>query len=241
MRAYVEAGLGPSDDPHRATYLLDHLGLTGEEKPAELSGGEARRAALARVMAPQPDILLLDEPTNHLDLATIEWLEDELNRSPSALIVISHDRRFLERVSRATVWLDRGQTRRLDKGFAHFEAWRDTVLEEEEHEQHKLGRQIVREEHWLRYGVTARRKRNMRRLGELQAMRQRFRGHRGAEGVADDGRERRRRIRQAGDRGQGHRQELWRPHRRQGLFDAHPARRPRSAWSGRTAPARRRC
>ena len=128
--------------------------------------------------------MLLDEPTNHLDLATIEWLEDELNRSTSALVVISHDRRFLERVSRATVWLDRGQTRRLDKGFAHFEAWRDTVLEEEEQEQHKLGRQIVREEHWLRYGVTARRKRNMRRLGELQSMRQRFRGHRGAEGVA---------------------------------------------------------
>ncbi|TIU62387.1 MAG: ABC-F family ATP-binding cassette domain-containing protein, partial [Mesorhizobium sp.] len=82
------------------------------------------------------------------------------------------------------VWLDRGQTRRLDKGFAHFEEWRDQVLEEEEREQHKLGRQIVREEHWLRYGVTARRKRNMRRLGELQTMRQRFRSHRGAEGIA---------------------------------------------------------
>lgn len=184
VRAYVDAGLGPADDPHRATYLLDHLGLTGEEKPEELSGGEARRAALARVMAPEPDILLLDEPTNHLDLAVIEWLEDELNRSSSALVVISHDRRFLERVSRATVWLDRGKTRRLDKGFAHFEEWRDTILEEEEREQHKLGRQIVREEHWLRYGVTARRKRNMRRLGELQTMRKSFRGHKGAEGVA---------------------------------------------------------
>src|SRR5690606_13643505 len=96
----------------------------------------------------------------------------------------SHDRRFLERVSRATVWLDRGQTRRLDRSFAHFEEWRDQILEEEEREQHKLGRQIVREEHWLRYGVTARRKRNMRRLGELQQMRQRFRSHRGAEGAA---------------------------------------------------------
>ena len=98
------------------------------------------------------------------------------------MILISHDRRFLERISRATVWLDRGQTRRLDKGFAHFEAWRDTVLEEEERDQHKLARQIVREEHWLRYGVTARRKRNMRRLGDLQDMRQRLRGHRGADG-----------------------------------------------------------
>jgi ATP-binding cassette subfamily F protein uup len=184
VRAYVEAGLGPADDPHRATYLMEHLGLTGDEDPASLSGGEARRAALARVMAPEPDILLLDEPTNHLDLSVIEWLEEELGRTTSALILISHDRRFLERVSRATVWLDRGQTRRLDKGFAHFEEWRDRLLEEEEREQHKLGRQIVREEHWLRYGVTARRKRNMRRLGELQAMRQRFRTHRGAEGTA---------------------------------------------------------
>lgn len=184
VRAYVEAGLGPVDDPHRATYLMEHLGLTGEERPADLSGGEARRAALARVMAPEPDILLLDEPTNHLDLSVIEWLEEELARTSSALILISHDRRFLERVSRATVWLDRGKTRRLDKGFAHFEAWRDQVLEEEEREQHKLGRQIVREEHWLRYGVTARRKRNMRRLGELQEMRQRHRSHRGAEGSA---------------------------------------------------------
>jgi ABC transport system ATP-binding/permease protein len=184
VRSYVEAGRGPADDPHRVTYLIEHLGLTGEEHPSKLSGGEGRRAALARVLAPEPDILLLDEPTNHLDLQTIEWLEEELIRSSSAMVVISHDRRFLERVSKATVWLDRGLTKRLDKGFAHFEEWRDRVLEEEEREQHKLGRQIVREEHWLRYGVTARRKRNMRRLGELQSMRQQFRTHRGAEGVA---------------------------------------------------------
>lgn len=184
VRAYVEAGLGPADDPYRATYLIESLGLSGDEAPSTLSGGEARRAALARVMAPEPDLLLLDEPTNHLDLSTIEWLEGELLRTKSALIVISHDRRFLERVSRAVIWLDRGQTRRLDKGFSHFEEWRDQILEEEEIEQHKLGRQIVREEHWLRYGVTARRKRNMRRLGELQAMRSEFRTKRGPEGLA---------------------------------------------------------
>jgi ATP-binding cassette subfamily F protein uup len=181
--AYVEAGLAPGDDPFRATYLLNQLGLTGEEDPVRLSGGEARRAALARVLAPQPDILLLDEPTNHLDLPAIEWLESELSSSRSALVLISHDRRFLEMLSRATVWLDRGVTRRIERGFAHFEEWRDQVLEEEEREQHKLGRKILAEEHWMRYGVTARRKRNMRRVGLLAQMRTDFREHRGAQGT----------------------------------------------------------
>lgn len=184
VRAYVEAGLGPADDLYRVSYLLEHLGLTGEEKPENLSGGETRRAALAKVLAPQPDILLLDEPTNHLDLTTIEWLETELRQIRSAIVVISHDRRFLENVSRSTIWLDRGVTKRLDQGFGSFEEWRDKVLEEEERDLHKLGRQIVREEHWLRYGVTARRKRNMRRLGDLQSMRSEFRNHRGAQGKA---------------------------------------------------------
>jgi len=183
VQAYAEAGLGPGDDPYRVAYLLEHLGLTGQEDPKTLSGGESRRAALARVMAPEPDILLLDEPTNHLDLPTIEWLEDELRKTKSALVLISHDRRFLEKVSTATVWLDRGISRRLDKGFAFFEAWRDEVLEAEELEQHKLGKAIEREEHWLRYGVTARRKRNMRRLGELQTMRSNYRGHKGPQGT----------------------------------------------------------
>ncbi|MEX3011566.1 ABC-F family ATP-binding cassette domain-containing protein [Hoeflea sp. TYP-13] len=185
VRSYAEAGLGPGDDPHRVSYLLEHLGLCGDEVPERLSGGEARRAALVRVMAPEPDILLLDEPTNHLDLPTIEWLEGELQRTRSALVVISHDRRFLENVSRSTVWLDRGATRRLEKGFGAFEAWRDKTLEEEERDQHKLGRAILREEHWLRYGVTARRKRNVRRLSELHEMRARHRSHRGPTGTIE--------------------------------------------------------
>jgi ATP-binding cassette subfamily F protein uup len=171
--AFVEAGLAPGDDPHRARMLLEGLGLTGEEAPARLSGGETRRAALARVLAPRPDILLLDEPTNHLDLPAIEWLEEELAKTRGALVLISHDRRFLERLSRAMVWLDRGTTRRLEEGFSQFEAWRDQVLEEEEKEAHKLSRKIVREEHWLRYGVSARRKRNVKRLADLHALRKR--------------------------------------------------------------------
>ncbi len=169
--AYVEAGLGPGDDTYRALYLLEQLGLTGQEDPAHISGGEARRAALARVIAPEPDVLLLDEPTNHLDLPVIEWLEKELRSLRSAIVLISHDRRFLETLSRATVWLDRGTTRRMEQGFGAFEAWRDDVLEQEETERHKLDRKIVAELDWLRYGVTARRKRNVRRLGLLKSMR----------------------------------------------------------------------
>jgi ATP-binding cassette subfamily F protein uup len=182
--AYVEAGLRPNDGAHQARYLLEQLGLNGAENPAQLSGGEARRAALARVLAPDPDILLLDEPTNHLDLTTIEWLERELDGRRSALVIISHDRRFLSNLSRSTAWLDRGQIRRIERGFADFESWRDEVLAEEEREQHKLDRKIVAEEHWLRYGVTARRKRNVRRLASLQALREARRTHRGAEGNA---------------------------------------------------------
>ena len=182
--AYVQAGLvGDADeDRHRARYLLEQLGLTGDEHPATLSGGEARRAALAQVLAPSPDILLLDEPTNHLDLPGIEWLEQELASMRSGIVVISHDRRLLERISRATVWLDRGVTRTLDQGFAGFEAWRDTVLEQEELDRHKLTRKIAMEEDWLRYGVTARRKRNQKRLADLHALRKRRKEQRAAQG-----------------------------------------------------------
>ena len=189
--AYVEAGLEAGNDPYRAAYLLGQLGLTGAENPDHLSGGEARRAALARVLAPEPDILLLDEPTNHLDLPTIEWLEAELAAMGSALVQISHDRRFLEGLAVATVWLDRGVTRRLDQGFAAFEAWRDDILDQEVLDRHKLDRKIVREEHWLRYGVTARRKRNQGRLRALNDLRQARRDQRAVPGraklVATDG------------------------------------------------------
>src|SRR6202012_803727 len=164
--------------------MLEQLGLRGDEDPAHVSGGEARRAALARVLAPAPDILLLDEPTNHLDLNTIEWLETELDSRRGALFMISHDRRFLTNLSRSTAWLDRGHIRQIDRGFAAFEAWRDEVLAEEERDQHKLDRKIVNEEHWLRYGVSGRRKRNVKRLGDLHALRQQRRDYRGAAGNA---------------------------------------------------------
>jgi ATP-binding cassette subfamily F protein uup len=181
-RAYVESGLAPGDDPNRAFYLLGKLGLTGAESTSELSGGEARRAALARVLAPSPDILLLDEPTNHLDLPAIEWLENQLLAMRSALVIISHDRRFLQNLSRATVWLDRGTTRRLESGFAQYEAWRDEILEQEERERHKLDRKVAMELDWVRYGVSARRKRNQRRLAQLAALRRERREQRQVAG-----------------------------------------------------------
>ncbi len=182
--SYVESGLGPGDDHYQARLLLGELGLTGEEAPSLLSGGEARRAALAKTLAPHPDVLLLDEPTNHLDIQVIEWLEKKLGSMRSALVLISHDRRFLTNLSRATVWVDRGTTRSLSVGFGGFEAWRDEFLAQEELERHKLARKIEREGDWLRYGVTARRKRNVRRLAELQAMRDATRNAKRAPGQA---------------------------------------------------------
>ncbi len=184
VMAYVEAGMGPGDDAYRAQYLLEQLGLTGNEHPSHLSGGEARRAALARVLAPSPDILLLDEPTNHLDLPAIAWLEQELASLRSALVLISHDRRLLESLSRSIVWLDRGIARRLDRNFSHFEAWRDETLEQEERDRHKLGRKLAMEEDWLRYGVTARRKRNVKRLAGLHALREQRKQKNGPTGGA---------------------------------------------------------
>ena len=168
---YVLAGLNEFDDAYAARAMMAELGVDPAADPARLSGGEARRAALVRTLSPEPEILLLDEPTNHLDLVAIEWLEARLAESRSALALISHDKRLLADLTRATIWLDRGRTRRLDQGFGAFEAWRDVKLEEEELERHKLDRKIVNEEHWMRYGVTARRKRNMRRVGELADLR----------------------------------------------------------------------
>ncbi len=180
--AYIEAGLGPVDDANLARALLGTLGIDETADPTNLSGGEARRVAIVRALASRPDVLLIDEPTNHLDLPAIEWLEDELTKSSAAIVMISHDRRFLERLSRTTVWLDRGKARRLEKGFAAFEAWRDELLEQEEIERHKLDRRIAREQQWMHGGVTARRKRNVKRVARLAAMRMEKREARHVQG-----------------------------------------------------------
>lgn len=187
IRAYIEEGLGddrlldPTAGGRIPTYL-EALGLTGNETPDTLSGGERRRAALIRALAPDPDIMLLDEPTNHLDLPAIEWLEGELARSRSALVLISHDRRFLETLSRRTVFLDRGETFEMNKSFAHFEDWRDEMFEQEALEHHKLARKIHREEHWVTHGVSGRRKRNVRRLKELGDLKAQYKSAQGPQG-----------------------------------------------------------
>lgn len=182
---YVCSCLPPLADDYRARAMLGDLGLSPEANPANLSGGETRRAALIQALIAEADILLLDEPTNHLDLAAIEWLESECAAIRCALVLISHDRRFLETLTKSMVWLDRGAARRIEKGFSHFEAWRDQILEEEEMAAHKLSRQIVREEDWLRYGVSGRRKRNVKRLANLHSLRAQHRDRVKATGLAN--------------------------------------------------------
>ena len=184
LEDFVRDGLQGADSDARIPYLMDALGVKGETDPVVASGGERRRAAIARALAPEPDILLLDEPTNHLDLPTIEWLEAEVARSNAALVLISHDRAFLSATTKRTVWLDRGVSRELDQGFAAFEDWRDETLEQEALDRHKLARQIVREEHWVTHGVSGRRKRNMRRLGELGELKAKLRDERRPQGTA---------------------------------------------------------
>ena len=168
----MAAALRPMDDAQRAQRRLEALGLYGGEDPSQLSGGEARRLAIARALAGEPELLLIDEPTNHLDLPAIAWLEKEIAGLKSAVVMISHDRRFLETLSNSTVWLDRGKARRIEQGFGSFEAWRDDLLDQEEAERHKLDRKIAREQKWMHGGVTGRRKRNVRRVRELADMRQ---------------------------------------------------------------------
>lgn len=138
---------------------------------ATASGGERRRAALARLMAEDPDLMLLDEPTNHLDIEAIAWLEEELQQSRKGFVLISHDRAFLRRLTRATLWIDRGMVRRQEQGFDAFEAWRDAVWEEEDTQRHKLNRKIKAEARWAVEGISARRKRNQGRVRALQELR----------------------------------------------------------------------
>ena len=161
----------PEGEAYRVEMAADGLGFDPARSVATASGGERRRAALARLMAEAPELMLLDEPTNHLDIQAIQWLEEQLSATRAAFVLISHDRAFLRRLTRATLWLDRGELRRQDRGFEFFEDWRETVWAAEDEARHKLDRRIKAEDRWAVEGISARRKRNQGRLRALQAMR----------------------------------------------------------------------
>ncbi|PKQ00563.1 MAG: elongation factor 3, partial [Alphaproteobacteria bacterium HGW-Alphaproteobacteria-12] len=167
----IDYAMAGGAEEHKAAAALDELGLSPLADPATLSGGEGRKAALARVLAEEPDVLLLDEPTNHLDLPSIEWLEERLSQFRGAFVLISHDRAFLRRLAAGCLWLDRGAIRRLDKGFGVFEEWSEKILAEEEVTQRKLDKLIEQETQWSREGISARRTRNQGRLRRLHSMR----------------------------------------------------------------------
>ena len=169
---------------HEVRAIADQLGIDLDREAKTASGGERRRAAICRALASEPDLLLLDEPTNHLDLGAIEWLEDWLTRYKGAFVVISHDRTFLTRLTRQTIWLDRGNLRRNEIGFGGYEAWMEAVYAEEARAAEKLDAKLKIEAHWLERGVTARRKRNQGRLAKLWEMRAQRAAMLGPQGTA---------------------------------------------------------
>ncbi len=183
LRDYALAG-NDAPEHYQADAIADQLGIDLSREASSASGGERRRAAIVRALAMDPDVLLLDEPTNHLDIAAIEWLEDWLKRFTGAFVVISHDRTFLTRLTRQTLWLDRGELRRAEVGFGGFDAWTEQVYAEEERNAQRLDAKLKIEEHWLQRGVTGRRRRNQGRLSKLKEMRAERAAMMGPQGAA---------------------------------------------------------
>ncbi len=171
-------------EEYKLAVAAEGLKFDPDRDPATASGGERRRAALARLMAEAPELMLLDEPTNHLDIEAIAWLEAELKQTRTAFVLISHDRAFLRALTRATLWIDRGMVRRQETGFEGFEAWRDKTWEDEDLARHKLDRKIKSEGRWAVEGISARRKRNQGRVRALQELRSERAGQIRRQGTA---------------------------------------------------------
>ncbi|MFQ1702154.1 ABC-F family ATP-binding cassette domain-containing protein [Loktanella agnita] len=167
---YASSGLEP-EEAYKVDMVAEGLKFDPAGAVSTASGGERRRAALAKLMAEAPELMLLDEPTNHLDIEAIAWLENELKTTRAAFVLISHDRAFLRALTRATLWIDRGQVRRAEQGFDGFEEWRDKIWEEEDQQRHKLNRKIKAEARWAVEGISARRTRNQGRLRALADLR----------------------------------------------------------------------
>lgn len=164
---YVADGL---EGAYMAEAEIMEFGIDPEADPKTLSGGQKRRAALAKAFAIQPAILLLDEPTNHLDVPMIEYLEGRLKAFNGVVLVVSHDRRFLETVSTNTLWLRQGKVLKSPEGYLKFDQWAEQIEEEDERQLRRMTTQLKDEQHWLARGVTARRKRNQGRLARLRQM-----------------------------------------------------------------------
>ena len=158
-------------EPHEAEAMLEAFGLDPQRPTTGLSGGEARRAALARAFAERPDVLLLDEPTNHLDIFAIQTLEAQLRAARCAALIVSHDRAFLESVTQRCFWLEDRRIWRLDKGFAAFDDWSEKIAADQAEELRRLSKAIERETYWFYRSITAQRTRNEGRARELNAMR----------------------------------------------------------------------
>ena len=190
---------------------VEGLRLDPDRAPDAASGGERRRAALARILAEAPDLMLLDEPTNHLDIAAIGWLEAHLADTRAAFVAVSHDRAFLRHLTDRLLWVDRGEVRRLDRGFAAFEAWRDKTYAEEDAARHKLDRLLAAEGRWAVEGISARRRRNQGRLRRLEELRAERRAEAARPGAARMGFDAAAPLRPAGGGGRAHRQGPRRP------------------------------
>ncbi len=170
LGAFAMQNLDPAE-AYRVDIAAEGLDFNPDLAPEKASGGERRRAALAKLLAEAPELMLLDEPTNHLDISAIGWLEARLRETRAGFVLISHDRAFLRALTRATLWVDRGQVRRRESGFEGFEEWRDTIWSAEDDARHKLDRKIKAEARWAVEGISARRKRNQGRVRALQALR----------------------------------------------------------------------